>query len=147
MHVGSPFYARYTTGMAYGDHVDDPIMRDAGPYRTDVSVTIFLNDPADYDGGELVVRTAFGENMVKLPAGDAVLYPSASVHHVNEVTRGERLVAVTWVQSLIRDPAKRELLYDLWQVREKMLQQQPTAEDTKKIDKTYVNLIRMWGEV
>jgi PKHD-type hydroxylase len=147
MKVAAPFYARYKKGMTYGDHVDDPIMHADGPYRSDVSITIFLNDGSEYEGGELVVNTQFGPRKVKLPAGHAVMYPSSSVHHVAEVTSGQRLVAVTWVQSLIRDPAKRELLYDLYQVREKMLSNAPDDDDTKKLDRSYVNLIRMWGDV
>ena len=147
MKVAAPFYARYKQGMTYGDHVDDPIMHADGPYRSDISITVFLNDGSDYQGGELVVNTQFGAREVKLPAGHAVMYPSSSVHHVNEVTSGQRLVAVTWVQSLIRDPDKRELLYDLYQVRDKMLKNAPDDEDTKKLDRSYVNLIRMWGDV
>lgn len=147
MRVAAPFYARYTQGMSYGDHVDDPIMQAQGPYRSDISITIFFSDSSEYEGGELVVNTQFGPRSVKLPAGHAVMYPSSSVHHVNEITSGTRLVAVTWLQSLIRDPARRELLYDLHQVREKLLQSAPDDEDTKKIDRSYVNLIRMWGDV
>lgn len=147
MRVAAPFYARYTQGMSYGDHVDDPIMQAQGPYRSDISITIFLNSPEEYEGGELVVNTQFGPRETKLPAGHAVMYPSSSVHHVNEVTSGMRLVAVTWLQSLVRDPAKRELLYDLYQVREKLLASAPDDEDTKKIDRSYVNLVRMWGDV
>jgi len=147
LRVAAPYYARYTQGMAYGDHIDDPIMQAQGPYRSDISITIFLSDPADYGGGELVIRTAFGTNEVKLPAGDAVMYPSSSIHHVNEVTQGERLVAVTWLQSLVRDPAKRELLYQLNQARERMLHEAPDAESTKQVDYAYVNLVRMWGEL
>jgi len=147
MKLAAPFYARYQAGMSYGDHVDDPIMHVDRPCRTDVSITIFLNEPADYEGGELVVRSNFGELSVKLAAGAAVMYPSSSVHHINEVTSGTRLVAVTWLQSLIRDPAQRELLYELNQVREQMLADDPQSEQAKKIDRSYVNLIRMWGEV
>ena len=147
MKVAAPFYARYKKGMTYGDHVDDPIMHADGPYRSDISITVFLSDSNEYEGGELVVNTQFGPRKVKLPAGHAVMYPSSSVHHVAEVTSGERLVAVTWVQSLVRDPAKRELLYDLYQVRDKLLRSAPEDEDTKKVDRSYVNLIRMWGDV
>ncbi|MBS1245884.1 MAG: Fe(II)-dependent oxygenase [Proteobacteria bacterium] len=148
LRVAAPYYARYTPGMQYGDHVDDPIMgADGTLYRSDVSITVFVNDPADYDGGELVIHTAFGEQLVKLPAGDAVMYPSSSLHRVAEVTRGERLVAVTWLQSLVRDPARRELLHELNGVRERVLASAPETEDAKLINKTYVNLVRMWGDI
>jgi PKHD-type hydroxylase len=147
LRVATPFYARYGAGMAYGDHVDDPIMQGDGPYRTDISITVFLNEPGDYDGGELVIRTSFGENRFKLAAGDAVMYPSSSVHHVAEVTRGERLVAVTWVQSAVRDPARRELLHELNQAREKLLREQPDAPETEQVNHAYVNLVRMWAEL
>jgi len=146
LKVASPYYARYTEGMSYGDHVDDPIMQVDATYRSDVSITVFLNDPAEYDGGELVIRSTFGETAVKLPAGDAIMYPSSSVHHINPVTRGMRLVAVTWLQSLVRDAAKRELLYELNQARENLLKSDPDSEETRKIDRSYVNLVRMWGE-
>jgi PKHD-type hydroxylase len=148
LHVAAPFYARYTPGMSYGDHLDDPIMGTDGVlYRSDIAITVFLNDPEKYDGGELVIRTAFGSNEVKLPAGDAVMYPSSSLHHVNQVTRGERLVAVTWVQSLVRDPARRELLYELHQAREKLLKISPEAEETAQVNTAYMNLIRMWSDI
>jgi len=148
LRVAAPYYARYTPGMQYGDHVDDPVMgADGVLYRSDVSITVFLGDPAGYDGGELVMNTSFGEQQVKLPAGDAVMYPSSSLHRVAEVTRGERLVAVTWLQSLVRDPARRELLHELNSVRERMLANTPETEDAKLINKTYVNLVRMWGEL
>ena len=148
LRVAAPFYARYTPGMSYGDHLDDPIMGSEGLlYRTDVSITIFLNEPEDYDGGELVIRTPFGSNQIKLSAGHAVMYPSSSLHHVAEVTRGERLVAVTWVQSLVRDPAKRELLHGLNEARETMLKSAPEAAETAKVDAAYMNLVRMWGDI
>lgn len=148
LRVATPFYARYAPGMHYGDHVDDPIMGDEdGLYRTDVSITVFLNDPAEYDGGELTVRTAFGDQRVKLPAGDAVMYPSSSLHHVADVTRGERVVAVTWVQSMVRDPARRELLYTLNQARESLLHRSPQSPEAAQVNTAYVNLFRMWSEL
>jgi len=148
LKVAAPFYARYQTGMHYGDHVDDPVMgMDGTPYRTDVSITIFLNEPHEYDGGELVVRSNFGNQSVKLPAGDAVMYPSSSLHHVAKITRGERLVAVTWVQSLVRDPAQRELLYELNRARESLLARSAESEEAACVNRAYVNLVRMWGDL
>jgi len=146
--IATPFYAKYTEGMHYGNHVDDPVM---GPpnqrYRTDVSITIFLNEPDAYDGGELIISTAFGEQKVKLNAGDAVLYPSSSTHQVAEVTRGERLVAVTWLQSIVRDPAKREILYNLSQAREALIKSMPGSTELELLSNSYVNLLRMWSDI
>jgi PKHD-type hydroxylase len=148
LRVAAPYYARYTPGMAYGNHVDDPVMgQDGQLYRSDASITVFLSEPADYDGGELVVQGTFGEQRIKFAAGDAVLYPSSSLHRVEPVTRGERLVAVTWLQSLVRDPARRELLHELNTVRERLLAAKADSEDAQIINKTYVNLVRMWGEL
>ena len=146
--VAAPYYARYTQGMSYGDHVDDPVMGPpGGQYRSDVSTTIFLNGPDEYQGGELVIRTPFGQQRIKLAAGDAVVYPSSSLHHISEVTSGQRLVAVTWTQSMLRDPQQRELLFQLYQAREKLLNNRPDAEETTQIDHVYVNLVRMWSEL
>ena len=148
LRVASPYYARYTPGMAYGDHVDDPVMGHEGAmYRSDISITVFLNEPENYDGGELVIHTSFGSNEVKLAAGDAVMYPSSTLHHVRAVATGERLVAVTWLQSLVRDPARRELLYQLYQAREQLLSSSPDAPETAQVNTAYVNLIRMWGDL
>ena len=145
--IASPFYARYRPGMTYGDHVDDPVMGPPqGRYRSDVSTTVFLNEPDDYEGGELVIRTSFGDQQIKLAAGHAVVYPSSSLHHVAEVTQGERLVAVTWAQSMVRDAAKRELLYELNQARESLLKKRSEEDETKRVDVAYVNLIRMWAD-
>jgi PKHD-type hydroxylase len=146
--VAQPVFARYTQGMLYGDHVDDPIMG-SGPekFRTDVSITVFLNNPDDYDGGELIINTTYGEKAVKLPAGSAVLYPSASVHRVTEITRGERLAAIVWLQSMVRDPGQRELLYQLDQARNQLLADKPDAPETKQVDRSYVNLVRMWSDI
>jgi len=146
--VADPIFARYQPGMTYGDHVDDPIMGRTGPrFRSDIAMTIFLNRPETYDGGELAIRTPFGEEQLKLPAGDAVIYPASSLHRVTPVIQGERLVALTWVQSYVRDPAQRELLYELNLVREKRLQEAPEEETTGYLDRCYANLLRMWAEV
>ena len=147
LKTAAPYYAHYTKGMSYGEHVDDPIMGQGEIYRSDVSITIFLNSPEDYDGGELVIQTSFGEQQVKLPAGDAILYPSSSVHRVAEVTRGERQVAVSWIQSLVKEPEKRALLHDLNQAREKLLHEKPDADETRQVNQSYINLVRMWSEI
>lgn len=145
--VADFIFARYQPGMRYGDHVDDPIMGQGPKFRSDVSMTIFLNAPDSYAGGELVIRTPFGEQQVKLAAGHAVVYPSASVHRVAEVTNGQRLVALTWIQSFVRDAARRELLYELDQSRQQLLRSDPESDVTKNVDRAYVNLLRMWAEV
>lgn len=146
LKVATPFYASYKKGMEYGFHVDDPVM---GPlqsrYRSDISTTVFLND--DYEGGELIIKTAFGEQSVKLSAGDAVVYPSSSLHRVTEVTEGERLVAVTWAQSMVKDNTQRELLYELGQAREILLDKNPNSDETAKVSNVYANLVRRWSEV
>lgn len=148
LKVADPIISRYTAGMSYGDHVDDPIMGGNGPkFRTDISMTLFLRNPDSYDGGELVIHTPMGDQTVKLPAGHAVIYPSSSLHRVAEVTSGERVVALAWVQSFVKDPLKRELLYELDQAREWMLQQHPDESATSGIDRSYVNLLRRWSEL
>jgi len=148
LKIAAPYYAHYTEGMSYGKHVDDPVMGQGSElYRSDISVTIFLNSPEDYDGGELVIETAFGEQQVKLPAGDAIIYPSSSIHRVAEVTRGERLVAVSWIQSLVREAGKRALLHDMNLAREALLQEQPDSEVTRQVNHLYINLVRMWSVV
>lgn len=148
LHVASPLYARYQPGMAYGDHLDDPVMGVGGVmFRSDIAVTVFLNDPAEYEGGALVVNTAFGEQRIKLAAGEAVIYPAGSMHHVQPVTRGERLVAVTWVQSMIREAERRELLYGLNAARECLLNNSPEAAETAQVNAAFQNLMRMWTEL
>ena len=148
LRIAAPYYAHYTKGMSYGEHVDDPIMGQGSElYRSDISITIFLSSPDDYDGGELVIQTSFGEQQIKLPAGDAVLYPSSSTHRVAEVSRGERLVAVSWIQSLVQEPEKRALLHDMNQARETLLRDKPDAEETRQVNQSYVNLVRMWSGI
>jgi len=145
--VATPFYAKYTKGMAYGDHIDDPIMGAQGQtYRSDISITIFLNSPSDYDGGELVINNHLGQQDIKLDAGDAIIYPSSSIHHVNEVTRGERLVAVTWVQSMVRSSEQRSLLFELGKCRDQSISENVSSELSTRINNNYANLLRMWAD-
>lgn len=148
VRVATPYYARYTAGMRYGDHIDDPVMGPpGGQYRSDISTTVFLNAPEQYDGGELLIRNDSGDQSFKLNAGDAIVYPSSSLHSVTEVTSGERLVAVTWTQSMVRDPARREILYQLYQARESLLKTRPDESETTQVDHAYVNLTRLWAEL
>lgn len=142
----SPIFASYVEGNRYGEHVDAALM---GPYpgmRTDLSITIFLNEPGAYDGGELVLKTAFGEQVYKRPAGDAVLYPTHYVHRVNPVTRGRRLAIVTWMESMIRDPARREIVEDLAEVMDGLVRNNADGESIRRVEKARLNLLRMWVE-
>lgn len=145
--VSGAFFARYGRGMRYGEHNDDAVMGRPGGYRCDIAITVFLSDADSYEGGELVVTTSFGDKRVKLPAGDAVIYPASSLHQVTEITHGMRLVAVAWAQSLVRDPGKRELLYELDTAREALIAVSPEAQVTAKVDQVYGNLLRMWAEL
>lgn len=145
--IAVPFYVRYKQGMGYGEHIDDPIMGEGDRYRSDIAITVFLNSPEEYEGGKLAIQTSYGIQNIKYPAGDAVLYPASTRHQVTPITNGERLVAVTWAQSLIRNHEQRDLLYQLSKTREKMLREDPNSEDTKRIDNVYVNLVRMWSDV
>lgn len=147
LKLGTPIFARYVPGMKYGWHVDDPVMGQGPHYRTDVSFTLFLSEPEEYDGGELVVRTSFGEKRTKLRGGDMVIYPSGTLHEVAEVSRGVRLVSIGWIQSMIRDPAQREILFELAGARNSLLSEHPEAAETAAVDHAYINLVRMWSEV
>lgn len=141
-------FSRYEPGMEYGAHVDDAVMNGPnGPVRTDVSFTLFLSGPDDYDGGELVTDTTAGEQSYKLPAGALVLYPSSTLHRVSPVTRGQRLAAVGWVQSQVRDPAQREVLFDLDTARRQMFEAGGKTEQFDAVSKSLANLLRMWAEV
>lgn len=145
--IRPPLISRYRQGMAYGQHVDNALM---GPKmareRSDVSITVFISDVNEYDGGELIIHGAFGLQEVKLPSGCVVTYPSSSLHEVAEVTRGERLVAVTWAQSYVRDDRQREILAHLGQVKDKMNEIAADALETDLVHHTYTNLLRMWAE-
>jgi PKHD-type hydroxylase len=141
----SPLFARYTPGMEFGTHMDNAVM---GPdkMRSDVSVTLFLSEPEDYDGGELVMDTSAGEVGYKLPAGSAVVYPSTMLHRVAAVTRGTREVAVTWAQSLIRAADQREILFDLERVSRTVFDRDGKSPEFDLLNKSTANLRRMWVE-
>jgi len=146
--IAAPFYAKYEKGMDYGAHVDDPVMGHNGElYRSDISITVFLSNPKDYDGGELTLLNQFGEQAIKLEAGSAVIYPSSSMHFVAPVTKGTRFVAVTWVQSAVRDPAQREILYELNNARNALLADKADATTKDQLNASFNNLVRMWADV
>lgn len=146
LKVATAFYSRYQQGMSYGAHVDDAVMGPvSGRYRSDVSTTIFLNSPEAYEGGELVIHTQYGKELVKLKAGDAVVYPSGSLHEVAEVTSGQRLVAVTWAQSIVKSTEQREILFNISQIRDSLTS--PNDDERVRLDQVYANLLRMWSEV
>jgi PKHD-type hydroxylase len=142
-----PLFNRYEQGMQYGEHLDNPLMGGRVPVRSDVSVTIFLSDPDTYDGGELVLQTDAGTKTIRGNAGDAFAYPSNLFHQVTPVTRGVRIVGVTWVQSIIRDPAQRRLLYDLGQAVEHLQAEIPPNPSLALVQKCQMNLVRMWAEL
>lgn len=141
--LGPVLLSRYEPGMGYGTHVDNALM---GGLRVDLSFTLFLADPASYDGGALVIDSPGGEQAIRLEAGALVLYPSTTLHRVAEVTRGARLAAVGWVESLVRDPARRELLLDLDTARRALFQAHGPSRELDLIAKTHANLLRMWAE-
>ena len=146
--IAAPFYAKYDKGMDYGIHVDDPVMGHNGElYRSDISITIFLSNPKDYEGGELTILNQFGEQKIKLQAGSAILYPSSSKHYVAPVTKGTRYVAVTWVQSAVRDPAQREILYELNNARTALLKDKGNKETQQQLSTSFNNLVRMWVDI
>ena len=149
LRVFPPLFNRYDEGMAFDTHVDNTI-RFAGPvrFRTDVSATLFLTDPDDYDGGELIVEDAYGEHAIKLPAGDMILYPATSLHRVAPITRGSRWAAFFWAQSMVRADAQRSLLYDLDNAIQAMTVKVGQGDPgVVSLTGTYNNLLRMWADV
>ena len=146
-----PLFNRYSQGHGFADHIDNAIRQQRGTgvrIRTDLSATLFLTDPAAYDGGELVIEDTFGVHEVKLSAGDLILYPASSLHRVTPVTRGERAASFFWIQSLIRDDAQRTLLFDMdLSIRSLSQQLGPQAREVVSLTGTYHNLLRMWAEV
>lgn len=138
--------SKYVPGQFYGWHVDSPIMG-APPIRTDMAMTIFLSDPASYDGGELVIQTSAGPMAVKPAKGDAILYPCQFLHCVNEIKKGERLAAVTWIQSNIQAAEQRQLLFDLNQAHALIQQKDKHSPEANLLLQSYSNLFRMWADV
>jgi PKHD-type hydroxylase len=148
--VYPPMFNLYEGGMHFGAHVDGAVRLVPGTgarIRTDLSATLFLSPPEEYDGGELVVEDAYGAHKVKLPAGDLVLYPATSLHRVTPVTRGARLASFFWVQSMVRDDAQRTLLFDLDMAIVRLTRDAPGHEALVALTGCYHNLLRMWAEV
>ena len=146
-----PLFNRYGPGQTFGDHVDNAMrfQRDQGVrLRTDLSATLFLCDPDDYDGGELVVEDTYGVHAVKLPAGDLILYPASSLHRVEPVTRGEPVASFFWIQSLVRDDARRALLFDMdISIQQLARAAGQDAPPIVALTGAYQNLLRMWAEL
>ncbi len=141
-------FSRYQEGMSYGNHVDDAIMATPqGAMRTDLSFTLFLNDPDSYEGGELLIDSTAGEQTYKLPAGALILYPSSTLHRVEPVIRGDRLAAVGWAQSQVRDPQQREILFDLDTTRRQEFEAHGKTRTFDMLSKSLANLLRMWAEI
>lgn len=150
LRVFPPLFNRYQGGNAFGSHVDNAIRQVPGTahrIRTDLSATLFLCDPDEYDGGELTVEDTYGVHQVKLPAGHMVLYPSTSLHHVTPVTRGARVASFFWIQSLIRDDAQRTLLFDLDTAIQRVSQDLPDNPVAVQLTGVYHNLLRQWAEL
>ena len=149
LQVSPPIFNRYQDGQSYGGHFDAAVIQVPGArhrLRTDLAATLFLSATDDYDGGELTLEGGYGGQRIKLPAGDLVLYPASSLHHVQAVTRGVRLAAVFWVQSLVRDDDDRQILFDLDIAIQRI--RKANADDTSILPLTgiYHNLLRRWSE-
>jgi PKHD-type hydroxylase len=143
----SVLFNRYQQGMEYGPHVDSPIMGTmSSAIRSDIAITIFLSDPRSYDGGELTVLMNGISSQFKLEAGAAIAYPANTLHHVTPVTRGVRDAAIIWVQSQIRDPAQREILWDMENAKRLTFSREGKSPAFDLISKSRANLIRMWAE-
>jgi PKHD-type hydroxylase len=150
LRILPPMFNRYTGGQHFGSHVDGSIRQIPGTtqrLRTDLSCTLFLADPSEYDGGELIIEDTYGSKGVKLPAGHLILYPGTSLHHVTPVTRGTRLCSFFWVQSMIRDDHQRRLLLDLDVSIQQLGAELATHPATVRLTGVYHNLLRHWSEV
>ena len=145
-----PMFNRYQGGQSFGSHVDNAIRHVPGtPHRvrTDLSATLFLMEPDSYDGGDLVAEDTYGAHAVKLPAGHLVLYPSTSLHHVTPVTRGSRVCAFFWIQSLVRDDGRRTLLFDMDTAIQQIARDTPSHPSVVQLTGVYHNLLRQWAEL
>jgi PKHD-type hydroxylase len=149
--VYPPIFNKYETGMAFGSHIDNAIRKIPGSrarIRTDLSATLFLSPPDSYDGGHLVIEGSCGTQSVKLPAGDMVLYPATTRHHVTEVTDGARMACFFWVQSMVKDDAERHMLFELDQSAQTLSRERgPNDEQVLRLTGLYHNLVRKWGEI
>ncbi|WP_433706062.1 Fe2+-dependent dioxygenase [Paraburkholderia sacchari] len=146
--VYPPLFNRYEGGMTFGSHVDGAVrvLPNGMKLRTDVSVTLFLSSPDEYEGGELVVEDTYGVQEVKLPAGDMIVYPATSLHQVRPVTRGARVASFFWVQSLVRDDTKRALLFDMDTAIQRLNASDADAGARRSLVGCYHNLLRLWSE-
>ena len=144
--IHGPMFNRYEPGETYGDHVDNALMGMPAAVRSDLSATLFLSAPEDYEGGELVVQEGGGPQGFRLPAGNLVLYAATSMHRVQPVRRGQRLAAVFWVQSLVRDEMRRRLLFELDVSLGGLRQKLPSAPEITALTAVYHNLLRQWAE-
>jgi len=147
--VYPPLFNRYGPGMTFGNHVDGAIRvhpPTSRRLRTDVSATLFLTSPDEYDGGELTIDDSYGTQAVKLPAGDLVIYPATSVHHVTPVTRGERVSSFFWIESMVRDDAQRSLLFDMDMALVRLARDVPDHPSLVALTGCYHNLLRRWGD-
>lgn len=141
-------FNRYGPGMEYGPHVDTPVMGSmSNAVRSDIAITIFLSDPRSYEGGELTMSVQGISHQFKLEAGAAIAYPANTLHHVTPVTRGARDAAILWVQSQVRDPAKRELLWDMESAKRQVFTREGKSPTFDLISKSRANLLRMWAEL
>ena len=150
LRVFPPLFNRYEGGQSFGNHVDNAIRQVPGSpmrIRTDLSATLFLADPSEYDGGELMVEDTYGVHSIKLAAGHLVLYPSTSLHHVRPVTRGARLASFFWIQSMVRDDGERTLLFDLDSAIQQVATEAPDSQTPVQLTAVYHNLLRRWADV
>ena len=150
LRVFPPLFNRYEGGQSFGNHVDNAIRQNSATgqrIRTDLSATLFLSAPHEYEGGELLVEDTYGVHSVKLPAGHLILYPSTSLHNVQPVTSGARLAAFFWIQSLVRQDADRTLLFDLDTAVQRLNQDAPDHPSTVQLTAVYHNLLRRWAEI